>query len=243
VNLLFGVLVTAALVLLMRGANVAAAILIAAAIVVKPYAVLFVPWLAWVRPRVLVPLVAAGVFVAFLPAAAYGWAGNIDLHWDWWRTVTESTAPNLTNPDNVSLAAFFAKWMGITAAAARLAAATGVLLLIVTALVVLHGRDLPRREALEGALLLTLIPLLSPQGWDYVFLIATPAVVLFANHEARLPSWMRGLTWIAVATIGLSLFDVLGRARYATFMAWSVITVCFCVLIGALVALRLRRIA
>ena len=33
-------------------------------------------------------------------------------------------------------------------------------------------------EGLEGALLLTLMPLLSPQGWDYVFLIATPAIVL-----------------------------------------------------------------
>ena len=35
---------------------------------------------------------------------------------------------------------------------------------------------------LEGSLLLLLIPLLSPQGWDYVLLMATPAVIYLANY-------------------------------------------------------------
>ena len=51
-----------------------------------------------------------------------------------------------------------------------------------------------------------------------------------------------GLTWAAVATIGLSLFDLMGRERYAAFMAWSIITVCFVVLVSALVGLRVRKI-
>ena len=91
-------------------------------------------------------------------------------------------------------------------------------------------------------MLLALIPMLSPQGWDYVFLVATPAVAMFANYDDRLPPAWRWVTWAAVATIGLSLFDLMGRERYATFMAWSVITVCFVILVSALVGLRVRKI-
>jgi hypothetical protein len=243
VNLLFGVLVAGAVVLLARGQDVVPAMLIVGAIVVKPYAVIFIPWLVWIRPRTIVPLLIAGFVMAVLPALTYGWQGTIDLHRAWWTTVTESTAPNLTNPDNVSLAALFAKWMGVTAGAARAAMTTGVLLLTACGFAVLRGRDVHHRVPLEAALLLTAIPLLSPQGWDYVFLIATPAVVLFANEERSLTAAVRGLTWVALATIGLSLFDLMGRARYTTFMSWSVITVCFCVLVAALTTLRVRRIA
>jgi len=109
--------------------------------------------------------------------------------------------------------------------------------------VIRAGRFVRDREVLEGALLLTLIPLLSPQGWDYVFLVATPAIALFANYDRTLPAGLRWATWLAVLSIGLSLYDLLGRERYATFMAWSVITVCFILLVASLGALRLRRSA
>ena len=243
VNLLFGVLVVGAVALLTRGHEVIPALLIVAAIVVKPYAVIFAPWLVWTRPRAVVPLVLAAVVAASVPALTYGWQATLDLHMAWWRTVTESTAPNLTNPDNVSLAALFAKWMGASAGAARAATAAGVLLLTACGVAVLRGHEVHNRAPLEAALLLTAIPLLSPQGWDYVFLIATPAVVLFANDERDLPAAVRAVTWLALATIGLSLFDLMGRARYTTFMSWSVITLCFCILVGALTTIRMRRIA
>src|SRR5215210_8208472 len=119
--------------------------------------------------------------------------------------------------------------------AAVIAAILNTGLLAVAILVVLFGRHIEGREALEGALLLTLIPLLSPQGWDYVFLVATPAIALIVNYDDRLPFWLRAVTWIAMLTVGLSLFDVMGRERYAMFMSWSVITVCFLIVIAALV--------
>jgi hypothetical protein len=102
---------------------------------------------------------------------------------------------------------------------------------------------LPFPEGLEGALLLTYVPLLSPQGWDYVFLVSTPAIVFLANYEDRLPLLLRLLTVAAVATIGLSLYDLVGRAAYSAFMAWSVISVCYFVVIAALCALRVRAVA
>jgi hypothetical protein len=54
---------------------------------------------------------------------------------------------------------------------------------------------------------------------------------------------MRLLTVGAVATIGLSLYDAMGRAAYSAFMAWSVISLCYFVVIAALCALRVRAAA
>ena len=92
-------------------------------------------------------------------------------------------------------------------------------------------------------MLLTLMPLLSPQGWHYVFLIATPAIVYLANYEDLLPRPLRVLTIAAVAAIGFSLFDLMGRAAYSTFMRLSIISLCFFVVLAALATLRLRKIA
>ena len=91
-----------------------------------------------------------------------------------------------------------------------------------------------------GALL---IPLLSPQGWDYVFLIGTPAVMLLINYLPALPANLRYATIAAIAAIALSIFDLMGRAAYTAFMQMSFITVFVLVEIAALVALRVRRVA
>jgi hypothetical protein len=243
-NILFAVLVTGALMSLARLQDTRAAALLVAAVVVKPYAVLFIPWVAAARgSRALVTTVLLTAAVLALPAVLYGVQGSIELHRQWWVTVTESTAPNLTNNDNVSVAGFAAKWLGTGRAAATATLGLTVTLLAIAAGVVLRRRGIERPEALEGALLLTIIPLVSPQGWDYVFLIATPAMALFANYDDRLPAPLRWTTWIAVATIGLSLFDLMGRERYAAFMSWSIITLCFLMLVTALAALRARRVA
>jgi hypothetical protein len=47
----------------------------------------------------------------------------------------------------------------------------------------------------------------------------------------------------ALATIGLSVYDLIGRSAYTAFMAASIVTVCYFVVTGALCALRARRIA
>jgi hypothetical protein len=98
-------------------------------------------------------------------------------------------------------------------------------------------------EGLEGGLLLTLMPLLSPQGWDYVFLIATPAFVYLIDYDRELPPALRRLTWLSLLLIGFSLYDIVGRALYARFRALSVISVCFLVVVVSLAALRRQRVA
>jgi hypothetical protein len=91
--------------------------------------------------------------------------------------------------------------------------------------------------------LLTAIPFLSPQGWDYVLLLATPAVMLLAAYEHRLPGSARWLTLAALAGVGLSIYDLMGRTAYHAFMNASGITLCFFVVIAALTLLRARHVA
>jgi hypothetical protein len=96
---------------------------------------------------------------------------------------------------------------------------------------------------LEAALLLTIMPLVSPQGWDYVLLLATPAMAFLVNYEDRLSAGWRLASGIAVAIAAFTLFDIMGRHAYAAFMSTSMLTICFLVVIGALRALRAQRVA
>lgn len=244
VNLLFAVLVVSGILAMRHERDVMAAGFFVAAVVVKPYGILFLPWLALSRGRVAAASATLALIVALAaPVVLYGINGTMALHRGWWWAVSTSTAPNLTNPDNVSVAGWMAKWFGESRNASLTAAMISGALLALASLVILQGRDVKGHEALEGALLLTLIPLLSPQGWDYVFLVAAPAVAIIANYDDRLPGPLRILTWLALATIGLSIYDVLGRRLYGQFMAFSIITPCFMVVVTALATLRLRRVA
>ena len=244
VNLLFAVLVVLAIVWMRSGRDAAAGVLLALAVVVKPYAVLFAPWLVTRRNRTAFVSMATGLLVLLLlPIARYGWDGNLRLLGEWWQTVTSTTTPNLTNPDNVSLSAMFTRWMGPDSPAPILAATTGGILLVLAAVVMAGRGSLTAPDTLEGSLLLLLIPLLSPQGWDYVLLVGTPAVMLLVNDVSSLPRGLRVATVVAIAVIALSIYDLMGRAAYATFMALSLITVFVVIEVAALVALRFRRAA
>jgi hypothetical protein len=98
---------------------------IAAAVFVKPYALVLLPWLAWTRGwrsvAVFGLVLVAGLLV---PVLSYGWNGNLALLLDWYRTVTATTRPNLLGADNISFAAMWTKWLGPGPAADRLALAT-----------------------------------------------------------------------------------------------------------------------
>ncbi len=93
-------------------------------------------------------------------------------------------------------------------------------------------------EYLDAALLLFVIPLLSPQGWDYVLLVSTPAVMLLLDRLDELDKPSRWLLFASLALAGLTLWDVLGREPYRQFMMSRIVT------LGALfqvwLVLRLR---
>ncbi len=243
-NLLFGALCVAALGALLRGRDAAGGAGFGAAILVKPYAVLFVPYLLAVRRwRAAAAAALAGVAVAALPVVVYGVSGTIALTRAWWQTASETSVPLLTNADSISVFAMYAKWIGWGTAAATLSAATIGVLAAACVVVLARRGGVRSPEVLEVGMALTLIPLVTPQGWDYVLLLSTPLVALLIAQAARLTRGERAVFIVALLAVALSLYDVMGRAAYARFMSLAVITVCYLAILAVAVRVRLRRAA
>lgn len=240
-NLLFGAVCAVALIALVRGRELGAGAAFGAATLVKPYAVLFVPYLLLTR-RWIAAAAATAVTatVVALPVLNYGVSGTWTQTLEWWRTVSETSVPLLTNPDAISVFAMYAKWIGWGSVAAMASLITIALLGVAFLFVVAVRGGVARPEILEVGLVLTLVPLITPQGWDYVLLLSTPMVALLLARADRMRPCDRLAFGISLAVVAFSLYDVLGRAAYARFMALSVITVCYMAIIAVAVRLRVR---
>jgi hypothetical protein len=243
-NLLMAALVVYAAYCMTRGREALAGALVALAIVIKPYAVLFVPYvLARRRLASIASLLVVFGLALILPAAIYGWEGNAKLLSDWWMTVTSSTDRLLDDRNNVSALSVFTRSLGHGGPAPMLALATVVVLLATAALVFFMRGPIASPEGLEIGILLTMIPIISPQGWDYVFLIAAPGVMYLVNYQSKLPHVLRALVIAALLVVAFSIFDVVGRTAYTAVMKYSVIPICYVVQIAGMAALRARRVA
>ena len=238
-NILLGVLLLGALLAVQIDQPHVAGLLLGAAAFIKPYALLLLPWLGF-SYGAAPALYAIAVLVTGLvaPMLIYGWSGNVTQLMGWYSAVTGSTEGNLLGADNVSLASMWAKWIGIGRTATALATLTtgAALGLVATAWVRRHQIASP--DYLEFALLLLLIPLLSPQGWDYVLLLGTPAVVCLLDRWSEVSVEWKVVTALSLVLMGLTIFDVMGRALYAQFMALSIVSVAA---LGAAIALTHLR--
>jgi hypothetical protein len=243
-NLLLAVVVLLAVAALGARREGTAGILLAVATIVKPYAILFLPYLvARRRTRAAAAFSVTLLLAVLLPALHYGFSGNVALLGGWWDTITTSTAPNLVVNDNISFAGMYAKWVGVGATANLLALGTGAVVLAACAAVFVRKAQVPFPEYLEAAVLLMLMPLLSPQGWDYVLLVSTPAVMLLLDRLEEFRAPVRVLLAVCLALAGLTIWDVMGRELYHLFMVASVVSICALIEIGMLLTLRHRRAA
>ena len=221
--------------------NASAGLFAGAATALKPYAAVFIPWFVLARNWTAAAVACVALAIALLiPAAIYGLHGNIELLRAWATTLSQSTPGLLTNADNVSVIAFFTKWLGDPRRALIPAAITLAVLALAMLAVIVRGGDRPRKRVLEGAMLMTLVPLASPTGWDYTFVAALPAVALILAAIDAFPKPARVLLAANLTVIGLAIFDLMGRQAYGTFMQWSVTTINFIIVVAALAYLRFR---
>lgn len=243
-NILLAVLAMLALDAGRNGREALSGALLGAATIVKPYAILFWPWLV-VRGRYRAAAWFVGVLGAgvVLPALRYGVAGNIEQLVGLWSVVTTSTAPNLAGQDNASIAGMWASWLGVGPLASRMSLVS-VLALVAACVWVFRRRpDGALPEYLETGVLLFLIPLLSPQGWDYVLLIGTPVIILLLDRMNGFGPAQRWTLIACLVMVGLSIWDVMGRELYRSFMMARVVTVCALVELAMAVRLRVTRTA
>ena len=107
INLSVRVSVLGALWLLNTGSDRAAGALLALAVVLKPYAVLFFPWLAALRRWRALSAAAVAMAVALMRcrSSSTAFVAPGRFIWTGGGPLPSSTAPNLLNADNVSIAA------------------------------------------------------------------------------------------------------------------------------------------
>jgi hypothetical protein len=235
-TVLLGVLLIAALGALQLEAPAPAAVCVGLAVFLDPVALILLPWLVVTAgPRT--GLVAGATILAglLLPATLYGWAGNLEQLGAWWQVIAQPPVPSVPGTGNLSLAALGTTWLGPGTAAALLATATAILLLAVAATVWRQRAPVDDPTYLEFALLLVLIPLLSPHGWDHVFVLATPAVVLIVDRwRELLPPW-RWASGIALAALLLT--------RVEALKPFGLLSLCAITIVATLAQMRLRRLA
>lgn len=230
-----------ALIAAQYGRPMAAGTMVAAGVFVKPYALVLAPWLAWrLGWRSLVPFAAVLVGGLILPAAWYGWDGNVTLLREWYRTVTQTTGPNLMGSDNISFASLWAKWIGPGRAGTALALASAVAAAASGIVVVARGRRVSEPFYLEVAYFLVLVPLLSPQGWDYVLVIALPAYVCLVDRWFDMPPSRRAMALTGFFLTSFTIFDLLRRPLYTFLMQIGVVSVGAVLLAICLIDLRSR---
>jgi len=243
-NALLGVLVVGAVAALRDQRVALGGALLGLAVFVKPYALITLPWLAMTRGRIAVAA-AAGVLAAglLLPAGIYGWHGNLTLLADWYRTVSSTTADTLSVRENMSFASLYAKWLGPGRTVVLLSLASS-LAAGALAWFVWWRRDRVRApDYLDVGFLLVLVPLLSPQGWDYVLLMATPALVCLVDRFGAVSGPWRAVTAGGFLLTSLMLFDIYRRTAYVALTDGGAMTVGGILLALGLVHLRARSLA
>ena len=103
--------------------------------------------------------------------------------------------------------------------------------------------DVAEPNYLEAAYFLVLVPLLSPQGWDYTLVIAMPAFVLLVDRWRELPPAWRAIAVTGIFFTSFTIWDLLRRTMYTQLMQWAAISVGAVLIAACLVRLRWRAIA
>lgn len=213
------------------------------ALSLKPHSLIFLPY--FLIKKKWKSLIAGLSFLAlalWITSFFYGFQGFIAVLKDWWTTLSHSTPGLFSSQDNISLAALFMKWTGDRNLALILAGVTVFLLALLMLALVLKGRGLERAPVLECSVLLILIPLVSPLGWDYTLLVSVLGVMIALQNFFEFAKFWRGVLVLNFCLIAFSLFDILGRELYAQFMSRSVITINFLIVLAYLSYLRFRKV-
>jgi hypothetical protein len=243
-NLLLGIVLLGAVLTARRGRHVTAGLLVGVGVFIKPYALVLVPWLLWVAgPGAIAAFAGVMVVGLIVPAAVYGWAGNLDLLMAWYRAVTGTTEPLLTFHENISFASMWAKWLRPHGTSPLLTVATSAIAIALVGSVVLNRRRVATPDCLEYGLLALLVPLLSPQGWDYVLLLVLPGYLCLVDRWGETPWPWRTAMIGGLAVTSFATYDFMGPPLYMFVFNNALPTVGAAVLLVCLVRLRWRALA
>lgn len=213
------------------------------AVALKPYALIFLPYfLLKGKWRILLSGMCILSIAIFTPSLYYGLKGNFIVLNEWISTLSQSTPTLLTTWDNISIIAFFNKWTGDSNLSLVLTVIFLSVLAFLVLLLMILGKRLEKAAILECSVLLILIPLASPLGWDYNLLMSILGIMIVVHYFPYYTKIWRIVLVCNFLIIFFSVYDIIGKDLYSTFMSLSLTTLNFLVLIGYLAFLRLKKI-
>ena len=243
-NLPLGLLLLSAVIAAQRRQELLAGALVAAGVFVKPYALVLVPWLAWTQGWRALTMFAVVIAIGLaIPIVSYGWDGNLTLLQDWYRTVRDTTAPNLMARETISFESMWARWLEPGSLASRLAMITSIAAVAAGSIAIARRRSVAEPNYLEVAYFLTFIPLISPQGWDYVMLLALPTYVLLVDRYRDMTTPWRAVTIVGFILTSFAIYDLMRRSVYFFVMDWSGPAIGAVLMAATLIHLRWRALA
>lgn len=207
----------------------------------KPYALIF--FFYFVIKKKWIVLISGIIILLvslIIPSFFYGVPGDLKVHQEWISTLSQSTPALLDSQDNISITGFFTKWTGSQKISVYSSLGVIAILALFFLFLVLNGKK--EAPVLDSSMLLILIPLISPLGWDYTLLMSVLGVIIILAHFFDYSKFWRGFLILNLCVIAFSLYDLLGKELYAQFMSWSVLTINFLILLGYLSYLRLKKI-
>lgn len=213
------------------------------AIALKPYALIFLPYfLLKGKWKTLLSGICMLIIAILAPSLYYGLKGNFIVLDEWISTLSQSTPKLLTTWDNISIIAFFNKWTGDPRLSFVLTLISLSCLAVLVLALVLAGKRVKRALILECSLLLFLIPLVSPLGWDYNLLMSILGIMIIVHYFPHYTKMWSIILICNFLIIFFSVYDVIGKDLYSTFMSFSLTTLIFLVLLGYLAFLRFKKL-
>ena len=206
------------------------------ALVVKPYALLFLPYMLWKRKiQTLVYSLLLGTIAFFMPMLRYGFGRFWDVLAEIQTTAGASSSVLASDMANASLFGLYAK-MGIQdyPTIALWATVTALVLSLIFA-VWSFGKINRDRFSAELAVLFLMMPLVSPQGWRYVFWVAGVGVIWVLVRWQGIPWWGKLGSIFAFMNMALIQYELLGKKLFEMYLQTPIFIVSMLLFIAVLI--------
>jgi len=207
--------------------------LIAISIFIKPFGLIFLPYLLYNRKwKELLYFVIYTVILTLVPLLFYRSIGlTIDQYGAWFHEVVVELGnkQEFSLPANQTIFSVIARYAfvgGLLTTPVRFMAFQFIILVLLALLVMLlirKGREMSRREVLESAFLMALIPLLAFSG-ENSFCLLLPAIVMILFAFGDLSISLKIMAAIGFLFLGGNIYDLWGAELTAWFDKISLIT-------------------
>jgi hypothetical protein len=251
VNHILLVLYIGMIYLISKGKNLIPSLLWAGSIFIKPFGLIFLPYYIIKKKLRLVALFFAFLAIlAVLPLPFTGAAafGNQYHHWLTELTTELSTRESLLQNENDTVFSILARYtpFRLLDFTPRITIIFQLVILAMIAVsflsILILGCDLERGYVLEGAFLISMIPLLSFTN-HYAFGFIELMIFVIVVNWNSLSKWTRIAAIVGFVATGMNMHDLWGGRIWQFLNEISLVAIGAIILLFVLSSLRLRRIA